>query len=169
MSELSLWLDSYDDIFSDFDSRHYLKRRVSEDFIEELKTTLKYKTEHAETLLLLLPSHLRKTEIENGIAASLHEQFHSRFETLYKKEKKIYRRGFILLIAGILVMAIDSYLAYKGLKMFFITVLRIIMEPAAWFMMWNGLDQLIYNYRKAKAETALYRVISEFKIHFKDS
>ena len=38
MADISLWLDDYDDLFSDFDSRNYLKRRVSEDFLEELKS-----------------------------------------------------------------------------------------------------------------------------------
>ena len=42
MAELNLWLDSYDDIYSDFDSSHYLKRRISEDFLYELRTEMKY-------------------------------------------------------------------------------------------------------------------------------
>lgn len=29
MIEINLWLDSYDDMYSDFDSRQYEKRRIS--------------------------------------------------------------------------------------------------------------------------------------------
>ena len=44
MANLELWLDSYNDIYSDFDSRHYSKRRISEDFIQELRLGLKHKS-----------------------------------------------------------------------------------------------------------------------------
>ena len=50
-SELSIWLDSYDDIYSDFDSRQYLKRRVSEDFLYELKNAFRYKKEKINDLV----------------------------------------------------------------------------------------------------------------------
>ena len=43
MVEINLWLDSYDDIYSYFESRHYLKRRISEDFLHEFRTEMKYK------------------------------------------------------------------------------------------------------------------------------
>ncbi len=169
MPELSLWLDSYDDIFSDFDSRHYHKRRVSEDFIEELRETLKYKTERFNELVLLLPAGLRKKENETEIAASIHDQFRNRFDSLHKKEKRVYKRGIVFVTAGILLMAIDSYITFLGYKAFPVMVMRIIIEPAGWFLMWNGLDLLLYNFRKAKTETEFYRIISEFKIQFKDS
>ena len=36
-SEIPLWLDNYNDLFSDFDPRHYSNRALSQDFLEELK------------------------------------------------------------------------------------------------------------------------------------
>lgn len=37
MSEISIWLDNYDDIFSDFDPRPYSQRSLSDDFLAEAK------------------------------------------------------------------------------------------------------------------------------------
>ncbi|PZR25545.1 MAG: hypothetical protein DI535_17825 [Citrobacter freundii] len=51
MAELSLWLDNYDDIYSDFDVRTLLKRRVSEDSVYELGMTYKRKEENTDLLL----------------------------------------------------------------------------------------------------------------------
>lgn len=34
---ISLWIDSYDDIFSDFDPRHFSLRNISDDFLYEVK------------------------------------------------------------------------------------------------------------------------------------
>jgi len=52
MAELSLWLDSYDDIYSDFDARTLLKRRVSEDFIHELGIAFRRREENTRIFLL---------------------------------------------------------------------------------------------------------------------
>jgi hypothetical protein len=35
--EISIWLDSYNDIFSDFDSRPFSERTVSDDFLSEVR------------------------------------------------------------------------------------------------------------------------------------
>ena len=59
MAELNLWLDSYDDIYSDFDSRDYLKWRISEDFLYELRTEMKYNEHHTGDMVLLLPQQQR--------------------------------------------------------------------------------------------------------------
>ena len=64
MSEISLWLDNYDDIYSDFDSRHFLKRRISEDFLHELRLSKKYKRERATDLLLFMPGEKRTESSE---------------------------------------------------------------------------------------------------------
>jgi hypothetical protein len=59
MAELSLWLDYYDDVYADFDSRHYGKRRISDDFLFELRNALKYREERVNDLFLLLPGDKR--------------------------------------------------------------------------------------------------------------
>jgi len=168
MAALSLWLDSYDDIYSDFDSRHYLKRRISEDFIDELKASLKYRTEHHDALLLLLPAHLRNQEIEKEIAVSIREQMNSRLQALNDKLNAIRRRGIFMLLLGVLFMVTDAIIVYRAYTAYFIIVLRIIMEPAGWFLIWNGLDFLIYNYRATKKEIFFYKTITQLSLHFKD-
>lgn len=169
MSEISLWLDSYDDIYSDFDSRHYLKRRISEDLIDELQSSLKYIPGRTENLQLLLPHNQRKMDIEKEIAFSIKEQFNKRLDILKQSARNIYNRGLMLVMLGVLVMAIDSLIAYKGYSSYLMTVLRIILEPAGWFLIWNGLDFLLYEYRKTKKDIDFFDILSQLNIHFKDS
>jgi len=88
MSELSLWLDYYDDIYSDFDSRHYLRRRISEDFLHELRMAKKYKKERATDLLLLLPQDKREDESEKIIISSLKDFFTDQFRNNNDKYRK---------------------------------------------------------------------------------
>jgi hypothetical protein len=169
MPEISLSLDSYDDIYSDFDSRHYLKRRISEDFIDELKMSLKFKPEHIDNLVLLLPAGMRKMEIEKEIAINIKNQLHGRYEFLNNAAKRTYRNGLVLIVAGLVIMTINSLLSYKNYTSYLMTVLRVILEPASWFMIWNGLDFLIYEYRKAKKETEAYCALEQLKIHFQNA
>lgn len=167
-SDLSLWLDSYDDIYSDFDSRIYLRRRVSEDFLDELKESFKYRKEHADNLILLLAPEKRNEQIEQGIISSLEEQFRLRYEMLYKKERKIKAKGILFVITGIIVMVLDSVIVYWGSKTYSVIATRVVLEPAGWFLIWNGLDLLMNGLRKARHETFFYRKAGELKIHFKD-
>ena len=166
MAELSLWLDSYDDIYSDFDSRHYLKRRVSEDFIDELRMSLKYRTDKPDRLLLLLPAQLRNAEIEKEILSSIKEQLKDRLQISDEKRKRTWLQGLKLLISGMLLMAADAFVVYKAT--YLNTLLKVIVEPASWFTIWTGLDVLIYDYRKVKAETDFYKCLHQLHIHFKD-
>lgn len=168
MAELSLWLDSYDDLYSDFDSRYYLKRRLSEDFIDELKEALRFRTEQFDSLVLLLPHRLRNSDIEKDIPASVREQLGKRLQVLHQKAKGMRRRGILLLAAGMLIMIVDSIISYKFGGGYVFNLLRIILEPAGWFMIWNGLDFLIYEYRTIMRDTTFYEAVCALSVHFRD-
>ena len=63
---ISLILDGYEDLFSDFDPRPYSKRTLSDDFIFECKKAVREnKVEfHNLELRLLIPKYKRKTNEE---------------------------------------------------------------------------------------------------------
>ena len=53
MQELNFRLDSYQDIFSDFDSREYKNRSLSQDFLDELRRVSKDKSKHEKIKIIL--------------------------------------------------------------------------------------------------------------------
>jgi len=169
MAELSLWLDYYDDIYSDFDSRHYLKRRISEDFLHELRLATKYKKERAADLVLLLPPEKREDASEKIIIDSLKDFFTDQFRMNAEKFRKKLNTGIGLLIAGFAVMAINSFISFKGAHSFSVTAVRIILEPAGWFLLWLAFDILFYDLREIRKERKFFRELSEMNIHFKSS
>lgn len=167
MAELSLWLDSYDDIYSDFDSRHYSRRRISEDFIDELRNAFKFRTEKTDDLVLLLPQPVRQEELENAISVSLKEQVQKRLNIFKSKSAALYKKGILLLIVGIVLLLISSFIIYKSYQSYWFVMLRVILEPAGWFMIWNGLESLFYQLKDMKRELSFYKILGELKIHFK--
>ncbi|PIU76093.1 hypothetical protein COS75_00785, partial [Candidatus Pacearchaeota archaeon CG06_land_8_20_14_3_00_35_12] len=75
MSEISLWLDHYDDIFSDFDPRPFSQRALSDDFLLEAKRASKEKISGAIEMQFLIPHDKRNKELENTIKKRLHDHF----------------------------------------------------------------------------------------------
>lgn len=166
--EISLWLDSYDDIYSDFDSRNYLKRRVSEDFIDELKAALTFGDDgYPEDLVLSIPANLRKKEIEGEIVTNIKRQFHRYLEQLDGINRRNLFKGRLFLGTGVIIMGIDSVIAY-WVKITYPTVLlRVILEPAGWFLIWNSFDLLLSYYKSIRGETLLHKKMDQLHIRFK--
>jgi hypothetical protein len=107
MIELNLWLDSYDDIYSDFDSRQYIKRRISEDFLHELRTEMKHKNDPADQLVLFLPSSSRDVLLEKSITESLADYFTYQYDTYKNKFTRQFHKGLLLLVSGIIIMLLN--------------------------------------------------------------
>lgn len=169
MTELSLWLDSYDDIYSDFDNRHYLKRRVSEDFLYELQKEMKFKKDSADSLVLLLPEKQRDATSEETITRSLNDFFCNQYEFHQKKRRQKFRHGIILLVTGIIIMLVNSWVNFRFAPAFHIVSLRLILEPAGWFLLWAGFDLLFYDFRVMKKDRDFFRKLCQMHIHFKST
>ena len=169
MAELNLWLDSYDDIYSDFDSRHYLKRRISEDFLYELRTEMKYNEHHAGDMVLLLPQQQRDETAEKIIANSLTDFFARQFRFHHDKCRKKLNKGILLFVAGVTIMLLNSWVSYHSGESFPIIFLKVLLEPAGWFLLWAALDFLFYDFTELKKERNFYKDLNEMHVHFKSS
>jgi hypothetical protein len=169
MPELSLWLDYYDDIYSDFDSRHYLKRRVSEDFLHELRMAKKTKKEKVTDIFLLLPQDKRAEEAERVIAKSLVDFFKNQYQYNHDKYRKKLNQGILMIVVGLLIMMLNSYLNFKNIHSLLISVIKTVLDPAGWFLLWFGFDFIFYDLVEVKKERAFFAELSEVNIHFKSS
>jgi len=74
-----------------------------------------------------------------------------------------------LLIVGFMIMIINSFLSFKGPHSFFFSLIRIILEPGGWFLLWLAFDFLFYDLREIKKEREFFREFAEINVHFKSS
>lgn len=169
MNEVKLWLDSYDDIYSDFDSRHYLKRRISEDFLYELRNELKITETEIKSIILLLPQNKRNTASEKIIAKGLAEYFKTQYTFHEKKCKDKLRQGILLFIIGFAIMLLNSLFSFNYKESFLIIFLRILLEPAGWFLLWAAFDFLYYDFAKIKKVKNSFQLLSNVEIKFNAS
>jgi hypothetical protein len=165
-AELSIWLDTYDDIYSDFDSRSYSERALSDDFINEAKKMAKEKISGDVALKLLMPSQQRDKNTEEIIVKNLHAQFHKFAGQLKQEMNNVRTRGMVLTGSGLLIMIATAFLANMPQKDFLSNALRIIMEPAGWFLAWTGLDQIFSISRRKKTEFDFMSRMSHAEIEF---
>jgi hypothetical protein len=166
MKDIKLWLESYDDIYSDFDSRHYLKRRISEDFLDELRNELKISEALNGNITLLLPQSKRVQASEKIIVKGLTEHFQQQYNFHKSKCRNKLNKGILLFIIGFIIMLLNSWLSFHYEESFAIIFLRILFEPAGWFLLWAAFDFVFYDFAKLKTVRNFYQLLSNAQIHF---
>ena len=111
--ELIMTLKSYNEIFSDFDSRPYNQRILSDDFIEELNREYRDMPSEKIRLKLLIPENQRNQEEETIIKKRINDYFKQRYIANYKTYKNKIKSGIWLIIIGIILTAIYIFLITK--------------------------------------------------------
>lgn len=166
LSEISIQLNSYDDIFSDFDPNAYVERTLSDDFIIQAKKISKNKIGKNMVLSFLLPENKRNEHEEKVIVKRLHSYFKNVQEHLEYEIRKTYVRGLIFSLIGITLMIAASYISFTMPQRFHWHVLLVLFEPAGWFLLWVGLDLLVYSSKETKMELGFYSKMARSNIKF---
>ena len=167
LSEISLWLDNYDDIFSDFDPRPYYQRALSEDFLSEAKRATRDKVSGSIELKLLIPAEKRNENDEKLIKKRLKEHFKRHYNMLLQEKRKLTKLGSFFVLGGILAMMLATIVLLRyGEKNFLTSFLVVLLEPAGWFLFWEGLHTLIFRPKDAKSDLEFYRKALTYDIHF---
>lgn len=169
--EIVLRLERYEDIFSSFDIRPYAKRSLSVDFLDELKRGASDKTDGEKIeLVLLMPAKDTNEYHETVIKERLAEHFKKQYRLLLGKKGHTTRVGVGMVAAGIVCMAFATLIVSgDSARGFLLSFLLILLEPAAWFLLWEGMDQVIFAARSNASEVDFYRKMAgaHNKISFK--
>jgi len=166
MSEISIWLDNYDDIFSDFDPRPYYQRSLSDDFLSEAKKVSSGKTGKKLELRFLIPEQQRNLKDEGTIRKRLREHFSRHAKLLYEDITKSRRTAAMLVFLGISMMLGATYIYSYLPDMFVYKFLFVLLEPAGWFTTWFALDKMFYTAETKKSEYGFYQKMAKCEIIF---
>lgn len=167
-NDISLWVDCYDDLFSDFDLRPFTSRNISDDFLREVKKLSHESDLHVDNLVLYLPKNIRDKDSEAIITRRLHNHFTKNLHFFKKKRKAESKRDLLLSLLGLSMMLTAGYISSSGSRNIWIHVLLVVFEPAGWFLVWINLEHLINSSRREKPELEFYLKLSKCKIFFSD-
>ena len=166
LSEIRIQINSYDDIFSDFDPNVYAERTLSDDFLLHAKKISKNIRGKKMSLRFLLPENKRNQEEEKAIIKRLQFYFKSVHQQLKAAISKTKRSGFIFSISGVALMIAASYISFSKPEQYFIHLMLILFEPAGWFLLWVGLDLLVYSSKETGKELSFYSKMIKSEINF---
>ena len=166
LAEISILLNSYNDIFSAFDPSEYSERTLSDDFIIQAKNFSKTKGGNKLSLKLLLPALERNEQDEKITTKRLHVHFKDAYRQVASEVKKTKRKGIILTIIGIVLMLTASYLSFMQPDKYHVHFLIVLCEPAGWFLLWAGLDHLMYQSKSTKKDFNFYSKMTKSEIKF---
>jgi len=154
---IDIALDSYDDIFSDFDPSPYTKRALSIDLIKEIERRYdRTKGENAE-IVFSLPKKMRNTKDEAVIKDRLKNYFTKRAEEINDEVKKEKRLDAILIGGGIVFITISNIIsAYGGENSIFLKILHEVTLVPGWVGEFLGLERMFLETKKIKENGRLY-------------
>lgn len=165
-TSISLALDDYEDLFSDFDPRPYSERSVSEDFLHELKRAAMSKEEKGLSLVMLLPKERRNAAHEHIILERLKSHFRHHHRLLEEERKKVTKTGAWMVALGIVFMFLATYLLVEFKQNLWTAFVVVLLEPAGWFTFWEGLNLIVFRSKDVAPDLLFYRKMSGAKIAF---
>lgn len=159
-SEISIRLEQYDDIFSDFDIRPYSRRALSVDFLDEIKRATVDK-KHEVELTLYVPEKSRDESREATIKERLAAHFKRHYHLLREEKLRVLRIGIGMVVVGVICMVGAALIVFKDPSQnIALSFLVVFLEPAAWFLLWEGMDQIIFNSKQLNPDVEFYRKMS---------
>lgn len=168
LKEIAVVIDSWDDIFSDFDPRPLSERTVSGDFIDELRKRYRETPRGEPIIVICAPKALQNQESEKMVMQRLKKHF--RYRYLQHKKTHIYMRirSIVLVSAGILSLSFLTLATYyKFLSELTIEMIGIVLMPLGWFGIWEGFSKLIDASPPYIHKQKLYEKLSKASYQFK--
>lgn len=163
---ISLWIDVYDDIFSDFDPRSFDERNISDDFLSEIRKFSREKESDITGITLQIPKATRNNQKEAVIIKRLNHFFKKNHQSLLHQKKKERTKSTLRILSGTLLMLTASYISLIKSDNFFMHTLLVLTEPAGWFLVWSGLDYFQNSSTGITPELTFFGKLVKCKITF---
>ncbi|HUX38775.1 MAG TPA: hypothetical protein VMV44_12815 [Rectinemataceae bacterium] len=164
--EIIIALDSYDDLFSDFDIRDYGERALSWDLLDELHVRLRRTRKLSELeIVFILPSALRRADHELLIVERMRSFFDERRDNYFREDRKAKRLSLLYLAIG-LVLSIGANLVVERFS--FLPLFGDFVLIPSWFFVWSGFDLLITNRKEISRKRKYYEALSTSRTRFRN-
>ena len=142
--EISIAIDTWDDIFSAFDPRPLTEKTLSEDFIAELKKRYRETRKGKFLVNIYAPKRLQNPEREKAVIQRLKKHFKHRSMQKQKELSQIRIRGLFFVIFGIFCLGLLILITYfKSFSDLVIEIISIALMPLGWFGIWEGFSKIV--------------------------
>lgn len=164
--EISIWLDKYEDLFSEYDESNYKNRTLSDNFLTEIRKLVHEADSANVELKFNLMADEPNLETESVIINNMHSYFEHKAKDAKSEKRNILRTGGLLSVAGFAMITFiimvghswSSNLLFKGSEM--------MLDPLGWFLIWNGLDMIFVQSKKEQPHIDFNHKMANAKLTF---
>lgn len=164
--EICIWIDRYDDVFSEFDSRPFSDRALSDDFLREVRKMANEKSSDNIVLKFNVLSGERSEESERIIINNLNNYFYHIADALKAEQRLALKQGYMLLGTGFTLIITLFYITTLHISAAYTHGLNLMLEPVGWFMTWTGLDHVFQIAKKSSSALDYNSKMAEAQIKF---
>ena len=144
IKEISVAIDRWEDIFSDFDPSPLGQRTLSEDFISELKKRYRETKRGSFIITIYAPLSLKDEQKEKVVIQRLKQYFRFRSIQAKKQLGRIRARGITFVAFGTFSLGLLILLTYfKVFSELAIEMIGIALMPLGWFGIWEGFSKIV--------------------------
>ncbi len=168
LGEIAIVIDSWDDVFSDFDPRPLNERTVSGDFVDELRKRYRETRTGDFVITIIAPFALKDKKAERMVTVRLKRHFLYRF-LQHKKDLAVRRiRGVVFVCVGISSLTFLTLATYfKFMTELAVEIAGIVLMPLGWFGFWEGLSKLVDTSPSLARERDFFRKLSNASYRFR--
>lgn len=165
--EISIWLDKYDDLFSEFDSSSFKARTLSDNFLTEVRK-LVHEAQDAKNIELKfnLMQDEPNVETEALIIKNMHDYFASKAKAAKDEMTSTLRKGGLLSLAGFALITFLILVGHTWSNFILLKGAEMMLDPFGWFLVWNGLDMVFVQSKKEQPTVDFNLKMTSAKLTF---
>lgn len=165
--EVTIRLNSYDDIFSDFDNRSYHNRMLSSDFLDEMQKIVQELPKKSKIIVSFkIKEKQRNNYTESIIVNNILHHYKQYNEEIYEELRETNKKGYLFTIVGFLIISIPVLLSVLMHIDSFSNHFYLMVEPFGWFLAFTGMDKLFQGSRTSKRNINFNYKMLQAKFNF---
>jgi len=151
LQSVQIAIDTYDDIFSDFDPSPIQTRLLSDDFLNELHRRHAERHTGEFAVNFTLPKALRSEKTEALVKKRLKDYFKGRLRNVERERKDKLWQGILRLLVGVAISL--SLIIFPELEAVpVLTILSVLI----WYVLWSGFEDIFEVSSRLKKKQAFY-------------
>ena len=169
LRDIAIAIDTWDDIFSDFDPRPLSERTLSEDFIFELTRRYHESRKGHTVVTICAPSVLRNDRAERIVSTRIRLYLAHRADLANAAIRRQRIRGGIFTLCGFVFLSALTIMGCEFKPWFGnlgFQFVEIILMPLGWFGIWEGVSKIVDVDRLLVQEAALFTRLAHATYRF---
>ncbi len=167
-ANISLILDSYNDIFSSFDARGFVEKSLSVDFLDECKRAARDKDETELEIILSLPKNKRNLNDEFKIKKRLKDHFKHHAGEKEQEIKKLKKGGLKWMFSGFIALLVAvGVRTILPESLIVDTLVEPLLVIPGWFTIWEGLNRVLVGHAEKEQDLEFYKKMSNAQVVFR--